>query len=120
MEIRTDSNEFPKSDTATAVFASSISFASSNSSTYSSREETIRIIQSTVASVGIVANLTVIAVFLNHKKLRKKIPNIFIINQVRRCCTYSNISNFVFGHKCSFLLYLHRMMLVNKKLGIRE
>ena len=42
----------------------------------------IRIIQSTIASVGIVANLNVIVVFLNHKKLRRKIPNIFIINQV--------------------------------------
>ena len=42
----------------------------------------IRIIQTVTASVGIVANLTVIVVFLNHKKLRRKIPNIFIINQV--------------------------------------
>ena len=41
------------------------------------RDESIRIIQSTTASVGIVANLTVIVVFLNHKKLRRKIPNIF-------------------------------------------
>ena len=32
--------------------------------------------------VGIITNLTVIVVFLNHKKLRRKIPNIFIINQV--------------------------------------
>ena len=48
-----------------------------------SRAQNILIIQSTVASVGIVANLTVIVVFLNHKKLRRKIPNIFIINQVR-------------------------------------
>ena len=35
-----------------------------------------------IASVGIVANTTVIFAFLNHKKLRGKIPNIFIINQV--------------------------------------
>ena len=49
-----------------------------------SRSQSILIIQSTIASVGIVANLTVIVVFLNHKKLRRKIPNIFIINQVRR------------------------------------
>ena len=48
-----------------------------------SRSQSIRIIQSSIASVGIVANLTVIVVFLNHKKLRRKIPNIFIINQVR-------------------------------------
>ena len=48
------------------------------------RKDSIRIIQSTTACVGIVANLTVIVVFLNHKKLRRKIPNIFIINQVRK------------------------------------
>ena len=35
-----------------------------------------------IASVGIVANATVIFAFVNHKKLRGKIPNIFIINQV--------------------------------------
>ena len=43
----------------------------------------IQIIQSTTASVGIVANLNIIVVFLNHMKLRRKIPNMFIINQVR-------------------------------------
>ena len=47
-----------------------------------SKERIILIIQSTIASVGIFANLTVIVVFLNHRKLRRKIPNIFIINQV--------------------------------------
>ena len=40
------------------------------------------IIHSLIASVGIVGNLTVIVAFLNHKKIRNKIPNIFIINQV--------------------------------------
>ena len=53
------------------------------SSIDNTREDSIRIIQSTTASVGIVSNLTVIVVFLNHNKLRRKIPNIFIINQVR-------------------------------------
>ena len=47
-----------------------------------SKERIILIIQSTIASVGIFANLIVIVVFLNHRKLRRKIPNIFIINQV--------------------------------------
>ena len=32
--------------------------------------------------VGIIGNFTVIIVFLSHRKFRKKIPNIFIINQV--------------------------------------
>ena len=41
-----------------------------------------------IASVGIVANFTVIVVFLKDKKMRKKIPNIFIINQVRFTVTH--------------------------------
>ena len=49
-----------------------------------SRSQSIRFIQTSIASVGIMANLTVIVVFLNHKKLRRKIPNIFIINQVKK------------------------------------
>ncbi len=32
--------------------------------------------------LGILSNATVIVVFASHKKYRKKIPNIFIINQV--------------------------------------
>ena len=68
----------------------SIGESTSNSTTNNnenSRAQTILIIQSTTASVGIVANLTVIVVFLNHTKLRRKIPNIFIINQVRTLIT---------------------------------
>ena len=40
------------------------------------------IVRLTMSSVGIIGNFTVIIVFLSHKKYRKKIPNIFIINQV--------------------------------------
>ena len=43
---------------------------------------TMGIVHSTIASVGIVTNLTVIVVFLNHRKFRRKVPNICIINQV--------------------------------------
>ena len=43
---------------------------------------TMGIVHSVIASVGIVTNLTVIVVFLKHRKLRRKIPNICIINQV--------------------------------------
>lgn len=43
---------------------------------------TIMLIQSTIASIGIISNFTVIVSFLNHKILRKKIRNKFIINQV--------------------------------------
>ena len=48
----------------------------------SQMEDIVMILSTIIASVGIVANFTVITVFLNHKKLRRKIPNIFIINQV--------------------------------------
>ena len=53
-----------------------------NSSKQSDHLSATQIIQCAIASVGIVANLTVIIVFLNHKKLRRKVPNIFIIYQV--------------------------------------
>ena len=46
-------------------------------------EESTFITHCTISSIGIVTNFTVIVVFLNDKKLRKKIPNIFIINQVK-------------------------------------
>ena len=46
--------------------------------------DVMMILQSTTASVGIVANLTVVVAFLNHKKFRRKIPNMFIVNQVSR------------------------------------
>ena len=42
----------------------------------------VTIISTSIASVGIIANLTVVIAFVNNKKLRRKIPNIFIINQV--------------------------------------
>ena len=43
---------------------------------------TMMIIHTIIASVGILGNFTVILAFLNHKKFRRKIPNIFISNQV--------------------------------------
>ena len=36
-----------------------------------------------ISSVGIIANLTVVIVFVRHKILRQKVPIIFVINQVR-------------------------------------
>ena len=46
------------------------------------RTNSMGIVHSVIASVGIVTNLTVILIFLKHSKLRRKIPNICIINQV--------------------------------------
>ena len=48
----------------------------------------MQILQSVIASVGIIANLSVIIVFLKHKKLRLKIPNRFIVNQVSYIFSY--------------------------------
>ena len=45
--------------------------------------DVMEIIQLSIAPVGIIGNLTVIIVFLQHRKLRRKIPNRFIVNQVR-------------------------------------
>ena len=44
--------------------------------------DVMMLLQCIIASVGIVANLTVVIVFLNHQQLRRKIPNRFIISQV--------------------------------------
>ena len=48
----------------------------------SNKIDVMEIIQLCIAPVGIVANLTVIVVLLNNKKLRRKIPNKLIVNQV--------------------------------------
>ena len=61
----------------------------SNSSKFSDAEEfssmkfdTVSILAIIIAGVGVISNFTVIVAFVNNKKLGKKIPNIFIINQV--------------------------------------
>ena len=73
MEFGTNLNKFPENKTPTVVSSATIYFTANNSDADNAREESIRTIQSSVASVGIIANLTVIVVFLNHKKLRRKI-----------------------------------------------
>ena len=45
--------------------------------------EVMMILQIIIAIVGIIGNFSVVFAFLNHKQLRKKVPNMFIINQVR-------------------------------------
>ena len=44
--------------------------------------DVMMLLQCIIASVGIIANSTVVIVFVYHKELRRKIPNRFIINQV--------------------------------------
>ena len=45
--------------------------------------DVVEIIHLLIATIGIITNLTVVVVFLNNKKLRRKIPNRLIVNQVR-------------------------------------
>ena len=54
----------------------------SNANETSYKFDVMMILQMLISSVGIVANVTVVFTFLNHKQLRRKIPNMFIINQV--------------------------------------
>ena len=56
--------------------------ASNETDTSSNTIDVMEIVQLSIAPVGIVANLTVIVVFLNNKKLRHKIRNKLIVNQV--------------------------------------
>ena len=46
----------------------------------------LRLVSMTIACVGIISNLTVVVVFVNHKKIRHKIPIVYIINQVSFLC----------------------------------
>ena len=82
MNILTNSNEISTNETSSTFTSTTLYLTRNNSSKDNSLEETIGFIQSSVAAVGIVTNLTVIVVFLYHKKLRRKLPYIFIINQV--------------------------------------
>ena len=63
-------------DTVTTIDSSGTDRSSDND------VDVMMVLSSVIASVGVVSNLIVAAVFLNDKKLRRKIPNIFIINQV--------------------------------------
>ena len=42
----------------------------------------MKIVQIVIGSMGMITNIIVVIVFLNDRKLRRKIPNICIINQV--------------------------------------
>ena len=53
-----------------------------NSEISSNGIDPMQLTQNLIASVGIITNLIVVVVFLKDRKLRRKIPNMFIINQV--------------------------------------
>ena len=64
----------------------------------------MRILQLLISSVGIIANFTVVFAFLNHKQLRCKIPNRFIINQVSH--TYNFSHSFMLNSDCAIAVYV--------------
>ena len=55
--------------------------------------DVMMILQSIIASVGVLVNLLVVVVFLINKTLTCKIPNIFIINQVGHLFLFTNKCN---------------------------
>ena len=111
--METITNLTQTSDNTTFIIEeNSTGYRLNNIADVNSRALSILVITSTIASVGIVSNLTVIAVFLNHKKLRRKIPNIFIINQVR---TISIVVKELSFSYCKFKIKLIRLDLSFKE-----
>lgn len=43
---------------------------------------TMKVLQIVIASLGIITNITVVAVFVNDRTMRRKIPNLCIMNHV--------------------------------------
>ena len=59
--------------------------------------------QNVIALLGMVTNLVVVIVFLNHNEFRQKIPNIFIIRQVSKNCLVS-VNTLLITKTCMCLL----------------
>ena len=72
-----DSNS---SDTSVNTVTSNVTKTSSGE--MSENIDIMMILQSIIASVGIIANLFGAVVFMKHRKFSQKISNTFIINQV--------------------------------------
>ena len=53
-----------------------------NNEDNSGKFNTMKVLQIIIASSGIITNITVVVVFANDRTMRRKIPNICIINQV--------------------------------------
>ena len=80
-------------DMASSIHVTSAD-AASNDVELSDSPDPVMVASSVIASVGIIANFTVIVVFVNHKHFRQKIPVQFIINQV------------IYGYSLKFLFNL--------------
>ena len=74
--MRCNFKMFPMNDT------DNVTSISTETNTDEYAQQTKFITRCAISSIGIVTNFTVIIVFLNDRKLRKKIPNISVINQV--------------------------------------
>ena len=64
--------------------AGNINVTSSLKTEFSQSVDIMMALSIAIASVGIISNFVVVIVFLNHRKIRRKIPNMFIINQVSK------------------------------------
>ena len=96
--------------TVTEDVDKNITLNSTDIITKSKKFNIVQILQCTIALVGIVANFMVVIAFLRNKKLRCKIPNIFIINQVRLINVLLH-TKFTVNHinsSCAF--YLHYLL----------
>ena len=76
------------------------------------------IVQLSVAPVGIIGNLAVIVVFLSHRQLRKKIPNRFIVNQVRISLILSSVVSSFFVTKWDDVMHFCRLTYESGKQGM--
>lgn len=68
---------------------STVETVTQNATTVESEVKTaveITVLHTIIGSLGIVTNMTVVVALLNHKTYRKKVANIFIINQVNGFC----------------------------------
>ena len=92
----------------------------------------LKIVQLLIASMGVITNIIVVTVFLKDRKLRRKVPNICIINQVGTVLsnffslkTTSRFSQFIRIHKANdniqclniFVLEICRHKIRNKNIS---
>ena len=75
-------DEFNGDDTVNETFNNAARIMNNTTEDVSVGTNTMEIVHSVIASVGIITNLIVVVVMLNDRKLRRKIPNICVINLV--------------------------------------
>ena len=87
-----------------------------NSKNDSKSFDVMKILQLVIACLGITTNLIVIVVFLNHKKLRRKVPNI-CINEVSVLKYEICIKNR--NYYCRYIAYYTTVLLITCNINKR-